>query len=98
MLTFYYKLIPEKPKNAIEINPVSSIAIPTPLRVGGTLEYLILFLTVANETIAKKNPNPDPKPKTVDSIKSYSLSTKNKEVPKIEQFTVMRGRKIPRFT
>ena len=67
------------------------MAIPTPLRVGGTLEYLILFLTVAKETIAKKNPSPDPKPKTVDSIKSYSLSTKNKEVPKIEQFTVMRG-------
>ena len=45
------------------------MAIPTPLSVGGTFEYLILFLIVAIETIAKKNPKPDPKPKTVDSNK-----------------------------
>jgi hypothetical protein len=31
------------------------MAIPTPLSVGGTLEYLIQTQTVANDTIAKKN-------------------------------------------
>ena len=61
--------MPEKPKNAIEIKPVSNIAIPTPLSVGGTFEYLILFLIVAIETIARKKPKPDPNPKTVDSSK-----------------------------
>ena len=70
---------------------------PTPFRVEGTLEYLILFLIVARETIAKKKPNPDPNPYTVASVKSYSLSTRNKEQPNMEQFTVIKGRNIPRL-
>ena len=53
----------------MDIKPVNNIAMPTPLNVGGTFEYLILFLTVASETIARKKPRPEPKPNTVDSIK-----------------------------
>mgnify|MGYP000347678459 CR=1 FL=1 len=45
------------------------MAIPTPLNDEGTSEYLILFLTVAKDTIARKNPKPEPKPNTVDSAK-----------------------------
>ena len=52
------------------------MAIPTPLSVGGTLEYLILFLIVANDTIAKKNPKPDPK------IQNFGLSSFIEVMPK----------------
>tara|TARA_B100001167_G_C16678502_1_gene261164 strand:+ start:436 stop:747 length:312 start_codon:yes stop_codon:yes gene_type:complete len=97
LFKYSYRLIPEKPRKAIEIRPVKSILIPTPLRVGGTLEYLILFLIVARETIAKKKPNPDPNPYTVASARLYSLSTRNKEQPNMEQFTVIKGRNIPRL-
>ena len=46
--------------------------------------------------IAKNQPNPPPKPKATDSPKLYSLATMNKEPPKIAQFTVINGKKIPK--
>ena len=42
--------------------------------------------------VAKK---PEPKPKVVDSTKLYSRATMNKAPPKMAQFTVISGRKIP---
>ena len=51
----------------------------------------------AMETMAKKKPIPDPKPNTVDSNKVYSLSTRKMDPPRIEQFTAINGRKMPRL-
>ena len=53
---------------AIEISPVNSMVIPKPRSFAGTFEYLSLYLIDAIEAIAKNQPNPEPKPKTVDSI------------------------------
>ena len=47
---------------AMDSKPVNNIAIPTPLSLGGILEYLILYLIEARATIARKNPTPEPKP------------------------------------
>ena len=49
--------------------PVISIVIPKPFKPSGTLEYRILVRMAAIATIAKNQPIPEPKPKTVDSIK-----------------------------
>ena len=46
--------------------------------------------------IAKNHPNPPPRPKATDSPKLYSLDTMKSEPPKIAQFTVINGKKIPR--
>ena len=54
--------MPPNDINAIDNNPVNNIAIPTPLNLGGILEYLILYLIDAKATIAKKKPTPEPKP------------------------------------
>ena len=83
--------------NAIEINPVSNMVMPTPLKWMGTLEYLILCLMEAIDAMAKKNPIPEPNPYTVDSINVYSRSTRNMEPPSIAQLTAIKGRKIPRL-
>ena len=47
---------------AIDNNPVKIIAIPTPLNLGGILEYRSLYLTDARAKIANKNPTQEPKP------------------------------------
>lgn len=82
--------------NAIPIKPVMMNVIPKPLNGAGTFEYLIFSLIAAIATIAKNQPNPDPKPNTVASAMfAYCLSCINKEPPKIEQFTAINGKKIP---
>jgi|TARA_B100000131_G_scaffold59341_1_gene54806 hypothetical protein len=53
----------------MDIKPVKSIVIPTPLSLGGTFEYLKRYRIDAIATIAKNHPKPDPKPKTTDSIR-----------------------------
>ena len=53
---------------AIPIKPVIIYVIPSPLRAGGTFEYLIFSLMAAIPTIAKNQPTPEPSPKTVASI------------------------------
>ena len=50
----------------------------------------------AIETMASAQPTPELKPKTTLWEKSYSRSTMNREAPRMAQFTVMRGRKMPR--
>lgn len=82
--------------NAKPIKPVMIKAIPSPLRGAGTSEYLIFSLMAAKATMAKKKPKPLPIPNTVLSIKLYSFEIINKVPPKMEQFTVIRGKKIPK--
>ena len=53
---------------AIPINPVIINVIPKPLKGAGTFEYLIFSLIAAIPTIAKNQPNPEPRPKTVASV------------------------------
>lgn len=82
--------------NANPIKPVMMNAIPKPLKGAGTSEYFNFSLMAAKATIAKKKPKPLPIPNTVLSIKLYSLEIINKVPPKIEQFTVIKGKKIPK--
>lgn len=72
------------------------MVIPNPLSPSGIFEYLSLNLIAAIETIAKANPAPELTPNTADSPKVYPRSAMNREAPKIEQFTAIRGRNIPR--
>ena len=87
--------MPMKLMKAIPINPVIMNAIPSPLKGAGIAEYLSFSLIAAMATIARSQPKPDPKPKTVASMKSYSRATINRDPPRIEQFTVIKGRNIP---
>lgn len=88
--------IPIKDIKAIPISPVKIKAIPNPRKAGGTFEYLIFSRIAAIAMIAKNQPNPPPKPKAMDSVKLYSRATMNKEPPRIAQFTVINGKKIPK--
>lgn len=90
-------LIPIKPIKAIPINPVRIKAIPKPRRGAGIAAVLSFSRIAANAIIAKAHPTPAPIPKAVDCPKLYSRDTINKEAPRIEQFTVMSGRKIPNW-
>ncbi len=71
-------------------------AMPNPLNAGGTLEYLIFSRMAAIAIIAKNQPKPEPIPKATESPKLYSRETMNNEPPKMAQFTVIKGRKIPK--
>lgn len=88
--------MPIKLMKAIPIIPVSINAIPRPLSAGGTLEYLIFSRIAAMATMAKNHPNPPPKPNERDWLKLYSLETMKSEPPRMAQFTVIKGRNIPR--
>ena len=61
-LNFIYKTIPINDLNANPINPVMSIVKPSPRKPSGTLEYFSFSLIAANAIMAKKNPEPEPKP------------------------------------
>lgn len=54
--------------NAMDNKPVNNIVIPNPLNFGGTFEYRKRCRMVDIDAIARNQPNPDPNPKTVDSI------------------------------
>ena len=89
--------MPIKLIKAIPINPVKMNAIPNPLRAGGTLLYLIFSRIAAIAMMAKNHPKPPPKPNATDSEKLYSLETMKRLPPKMAQFTVIKGKKIPRL-
>ena len=81
---------------AIPIKPVIINVIPKPLSGAGTFEYLIFSRMAAIATIARNQPTPDPRPKTVASaMVEYCLSCIKRAPPRIEQFTAINGRKIP---
>jgi len=84
-----------KPMKAIPINPVRIKAIPKPRSGAGIAAVLSFSLMAAKAMMANAQPTPAPMPKAVDSPKLYSLETINNDAPKIEQFTVIRGKKIP---
>lgn len=88
--------MPEKLKNAMAISPVIIIAIPNPCNGSGIFEYLNRSLIAANKTIDKKKPIPVPVENTSVSEKLYSLSCIKSDAPKIEQFTVISGKNIPK--
>ena len=46
-----------------------NIVIPNPFKASGTFEYFNFSLIAAKATIANKKPVPEPKPKTVASLK-----------------------------
>ena len=69
--------------------------IPNPFNGGGTSEYFNFSLIAASATMAKYQPIPEEKPKTVASAKVYSLGTINNEDPRIAQFTAISGKNIP---
>lgn len=81
---------------ASPISPVSKNAIPSPLSGPGTSLYLIFSRIAAMAMMAKNQPNPPPKPNATDSEKLYSFDTINSDPPKMAQFTVISGKKIPR--
>ena len=54
--------MPIKDINAIPINPVINIVIPSPLRPSGTLEYFNLSRIAAKAMIAKNQPIPEENP------------------------------------
>ena len=61
--------MPAKHINPIDIRPVKSMVIPSPLSGPGILEYPN-FLRIADiAIIAMAQPTPEPKPKTTDSGK-----------------------------
>lgn len=88
--------MPIKLMNAMPISPVSRNAIPNPRNAGGTALYLIFSRMAAITTMATINPTPEPKPKVVACTMLYSLATMNRAPPRMAQFTVMSGRKIPK--
>ena len=70
---------------------------PNPRKGAGTFEYRSFSRIADKATIAKNHPTPEPKPKTLASPKvAYSLSCINKAPPKIEQFTAIKGKNIPK--
>ncbi len=77
------------------ISPTIMNVIPNPRRPGGTLLYFSFSRIPASATIANAQPNPDAKPNSTLCTKLYSRSTMNSEPPRIAQFTVISGRKIP---
>lgn len=88
--------IPSRLRKAIPINPVNKNAMPSPLSGAGTAEYFIFSLIAASATIAKNQPKPPPNPNATVSPKLYSLETINSDPPRMAQFTVISGKKIPR--
>ena len=79
------------------INPVRIKVIPKPLRGAGIFEYRNFSRVADKATIARNQPTPEPNPKTVASPKvAYSLSCINNAPPKIEQFTAMSGKNMPK--
>ena len=64
-----YKLIPAKHIKPMAIKPVKIMAIPPPLKEPGILEYQSFLRMVASATMAKAQPVPELKPKTMDSGK-----------------------------
>ena len=67
-----------------------------PRRPPGALAYFSFSLIAAKMIIARAHEEPEPKAYTTDSVKVYSRCTMNDTPAKITQFTVIRGRKIPR--
>lgn len=80
------------------INPVKMKVIPKPLKGPGILEYRNFSRMADNAIIARNHPTPEPNPKTVASPNvAYSLSFINSAPPKIEQFTAISGKNMPKL-
>lgn len=88
--------MPEKPIKAIAINPVIIKVIPGPCRPLGIGAFSSFFLIPAKATIAKVQPRPEPILNAIDWIKVYSRIIMNKDTPRIAQFTVIKGKNIPK--
>ena len=79
------------------LRPVTINVIPKPLNGPGTFEYLSFSRIAAMATIAMNQPIPDPNENAVASkMVEYCLSCINKAPPSMEQFTAIRGKKIPK--
>lgn len=87
--------MPLKPMNAIAMKPAIISVIPGPSKAGGILAVRSFVRIPLIATIAKNHPIPLPIPKSRLVMKVYSRITMNKLAPKIAQFTVMSGKKIP---
>lgn len=81
--------------NAIAIKPVIMKAIPNPLKGAGTSAVRNFSRIEAITTIAINHPTPEPKLNATVSPKPYSRETMKRELPKIAQFTVIKGKKMP---
>ncbi len=87
--------MPLKPMNAIAMKPAMIREIPGPSNAGGMLAVRSFVRIPLIATIASSHPIPLPRPKSRLVMNVYSRITMKRLAPRIAQFTVMRGRKIP---
>lgn len=81
--------------NAMAMNPAITKAIPGPSNPGGILAFFSFCLMPAIAMMAMNHPIPLPSPKKKEVSRVYSLMTMKRLTPRIAQFTVISGRKMP---